>query len=224
MTPDPKVKDRGCFTVGCDRRTIEGKYCPSCTLRNLNNKRVSKIKTWSVKSKNNNLQKQINKEDKANKLWKKCLILWSEIVRGNEEYSICRTCEKNIKTQDGLTGMHAGHYIDKGLHWKLSLEIENGVPQCIKCNSWDYHNPRLIESLKLKLRQAAVKLYGRDAIDRLDQEAEEFRIKVKQGIENSKPRTHDPMAVHYDRESDMEFLERKYLELKKLKYGKSKHI
>lgn len=40
---DPKIKDRGCLTDGCDRRAIEGKYCPSCTLKNIKSKRVSKF-------------------------------------------------------------------------------------------------------------------------------------------------------------------------------------
>lgn len=46
---DPKIKDRGCLTDGCDRRAIEGKYCPSCTLKNIKSKRVSKFIKRSVK-------------------------------------------------------------------------------------------------------------------------------------------------------------------------------
>lgn len=63
------------------------------------------------------------------------------------------------------------------------------------------------------MRGAMVKKHGKEAVDDFDARGEQFRIDVKQGRENSKPRTHDPMAAHYGRETDMEFLKRKIAEL-----------
>jgi hypothetical protein len=211
---DPKIKDRGCLTDGCDRRAIEGKYCPSCTLKNIKSKRVSKFISFKIKRKNNNLQKQINKQDKANKLWNKCLTLWSEIVRGNEEYAQCETCQKVYKTKNGIYGLHAGHYYPKAKYWKLSLELNNGVRQCPKCNVIDWFNPYKAESLKLELRTAVKKRYGTESLLSLEIMAEEFIDRLNKGLENTKPRVHDPLANAFGRKADMEFLEEKkaYLE------------
>ncbi len=216
----PKVKPRTCITDECQNTTTGGPLCPNCEFKKLYIKKGAKKQKWQAK-KTTPLDKAIAKSQRgevtAEKLYKTALTLWSNIVRGQESYTACATCNKPIKARgDGLLGAHAGHYLDKSNHWKLSLEVENGLPQCKGCNCDFIHNPRRIEVIKIEMRQAMIAAHGKDIVDELDRRGEELRIAIKQGKENIKPRTHDPLAVIYGRMEDMEFLKLKIKELKNI--------
>jgi len=206
-----KVQLRICTNDGCNNQCAKGRTCENCKYKESMAKRTK----WAKKSKSS-LQKKINKTDEARILYDKLLVLWSEKVRGNSEYTNCLTCPAIIKTRDGLNGAHAGHYIDKGNHWKLALNPLNGLTQCIKCNVYDWQNPRIAETLKIKMRAAMVKLHGEAKVLHLENQAEEFRNRVNLGEENIKPRTHDPLHFHFNRDSDLEFLKKQHKLLLKL--------
>ncbi len=220
----PKHKKRTCKTDGCYNDVADGAYCPACNYASVVAKKRSKIAKWRSKAytkKKTPLDKAVTKADRgtetAAKLLKEGLLLWSEVVRGEEEYGSCITCPKTMPTRGGIRGgLHAGHFLDKTNHWKLSLEIENGGKQCPSCNCDFIHNPRRVELMKIEMRSAMIKIHGEEVISDLERRGEEFRLAVKQGRENSKPNTKDMLATHYGRETDMEFLKRKIKELKQI--------
>lgn len=224
---DPKVKPKLCQSPNCDNNVVSGKFCPSCQYKEAYaKKRQSATKYWSkAKTRQTKpktpLDKAIAKaqrgEETAEKLFKKGLVLWSDVVRPAEERCNCATCGKPLITRgEGIYGAHGGHYLDKSNHWKLALEVINGIEQCKGCNCDFIHNPKKIELMKVEMRVAMVERHGKEVIDDLDARGSQFRLDVKQGRENSKPRTHDPMAAHYGRETDVDFIKRKIAELKKI--------
>lgn len=220
---DPKKIKKKCRTIGCENMiSVKEKFCGNCLWKAAYVKKKRIFDKWNNKKDGRGHRlKAINKAEQghetAEKLWKKALALWSSIIRGTNEFTFCHTCGKPLKTKDGLRGAHAGHYLDKANHWKLSLETNNGLPQGRCCNVDYIHNPKKIEVMKIELRSALVAKHGRDSIDLLDKTGEEFRNKVKRGLENSKPRTHDPLAAALGRESDIDFLKRKIIELTQIK-------
>lgn len=229
---DQKVKPKLCQSQNCDNNVVSGRICPNCQYKEAYAKKTKAAKKYwqttrvrkSAKPKTS-LDKAISKaqrgEETAEKLFKKGLVLWSDVVRPIEDRCNCATCGKPLITRgEGIYGAHGGHYLDKSNHWKLALEVINGIEQCKGCNCDFIHNPKRIELMKVEMRVAMVERHGKEAIDDLDARGAQFRIDVKQGRENSKPRTHDPMAAHYGRETDIEFLKRKIQELKLLQNGR----
>lgn len=229
---DQKVKAKQCQSEGCNNNVINGRLCPNCQYKEAYAKKTKAAKKYWQNAKarkqskpKTSLDKAISKaqrgEETAEKLFKKGLILWSDVVRPVEERCNCATCGKPLITRgEGIYGAHGGHYLDKANHWKLALEVINGIEQCKGCNCDFIHNPKRIELMKVEMRVAMVARHGKEIIDDLDVRGAQFRIDVKQGRENSKPRTHDPMAAHYGRETDIEFLKRKIQELKLLQNGR----
>lgn len=217
---DPKIKPRICINEGCYNECAKGNTCPNCQLKALQSKKTKQISKWTKKPKTE-LEKAISKAERgiptAEKLYEKALKIWSEIVRGDEPTVICSTCPKEVKTRGGLFGAHAGHFLDKANHWKISLDPMDGLPQCKTCNVDFKDNPKRLELIKFEMRQTMVKIYGSEAVEDLENRGAEFRIAVKQGRENSKPRTHDPLAEQYGRPTDMEWLQEKIFELKEIK-------
>lgn len=217
---DPKIKPKICINEGCTNQVAKGKECPSCTYKKAISKKAKQRSKWRS-TKKTDLQKAISKAERgvetAEKLFKKALIIWSDVVRPIEERCNCSTCGKPLITRgEGIFGAHGGHYLDKSNHWKLALEPINGLEQCKECNCDFIHNPKKIELMKIEMRTAMVKRHGKEVVDDLDERGAKFRIDVKQGRENSKPRTHDPMAQHYGRETDLDFIKRKIQELKNI--------
>ena len=214
---DPKVKPKICISENCNNHVAKGRYCPACTYKQLVSKKKSKFNKWKQRPKSS-LDKAISKADRgietAEKLFKKGLVLWSLVVRGEEDHCFCKTCGKALKTKGGIHGAHAGHYLDKANHWKLALDPDNGIIQCKECNVDYIHSPSKIEVSKIKMRQAMIQEKGKDVTDSIDQRGEEFRIKVKRGEENSKPRTNDPMSAVYGRQTDVDFLKSQIQTLK----------
>lgn len=218
---DPKIKPKICINDGCENQAAKGKECPNCLYKKAYAKKSGQVKRWKSK-KQNPLQKAISKADRgvetAEKLFQKGLVLWSLVVRGQEEYTCCRTCKtpNPLKTKGGLCGAHGGHYLDKANHWKLALDPDNGITQCKACNVDYIHSPKKIELIKVEMRQAMIKEKGREVVDELDRRGEEFRLAVNQGRENSKPRTNDPLAEHFNRPKDIDFIKEKIAYLKSL--------
>ena len=206
-----------CKTKGCDNRVLQGTKCPSCLYKQFN-KRTGRHILNRYDFDKTSLRKAIRKADSkvetADKLYKKCLMVWSQIVRGSDATVKCSTCNNTIPTRAGLWGAHAGHYLDKSNHWKLALEVFNGLPQCKNCNCDYIYNPRRIELIKIEMRSAMVDKYGRDKVDYIDKLGDVFRKKVKRGEENRKPLTNDKLAHIYGREEDIIWLKKKYTELK----------
>jgi len=204
---------------------VSGRLCPNCQYKEAYTKKTKAAKKYWQTAKarkhskpKTSLDKAISKaqrgEETAEKLYKKCLMVWSQIVRGSDATVKCSTCNNTIPTRAGLWGAHAGHYLDKSNHWKLALEVFNGLPQCKNCNCDYIYNPRRIELIKIEMRSAMVDKYGRDKVDYLDKLGDVFRKKVKRGEENRKPLTNDKLAHIYGREEDIIWLKKKYTELK----------
>lgn len=225
---DPKVKPKLCQKGGCENTVAKGRYCPNCQLKDLYAAKRQRPGMSFSKKKKTPLDRAISKAERgaetAEKLYKKALVLWSDVVRPESDTCSCQTCGDPLVTRGrGFWGAHAGHFLDKYNHWKLSLDYVNGIEQCKKCNCDYIHHPGKIELMKVKMRVAMVARHGKDAIEDLEARGEKFRLDVKQGKENSKPRTHDPMAAIYGRESDIDFIKRKITELKRIK-EKNKNI
>lgn len=219
----PKSKPRICTTDGCFNEVAKGSTCPNCQLKAIHKKKKAQASRWAKPK--TELQKAINKSERgiktAEKIYAKALTIWSDIVRGDDDYVNCSTCKKPIRTRNGINGAHAGHYLDKSNHWKISLDTMDGLPQCKTCNVDFIHNPKRIELIKFEMRQAMIEKYGHKAVGDLENRGAEFRIAVKQGRENSKPRTHDPLAEQHGRPTDMEWLEEKIFELKEIRRCKT---
>lgn len=199
FNPYPKTKK--CAKKSCSRDAIDGDHCPRHTLQILSKKdKFKKPKPFIPK-------------DEAQKLFDKCHIIWSNIIRGNELMSKCSTCEKPLITKGGLFQAHAGHYYDKGYYWKLAFELNNGGTQCPYCNT-NTDNPAIKERMKIKLRQHLASVHGPESINKLDEMAIEFEDRMKRGIENKKPRQHDPLHELHGRPSDLDWLQEKLFFLK----------
>lgn len=89
-------------------------------------------------------------------------MLFNAFVRERDKNLGCISCGGKVE--------QAGHYFSQGHHSNLRFDELNTNGQCIKCNMFLHGN-------LIKYRQGLVSRYGIEVVERLEQKADEERLK-----------------------------------------------